>query len=185
MLTAAEQAADAQEAQRSQQQDQESPDGDPESPQPPPPAIDPGYVRKLQAELRDARREAATHRTKLKTLEDGQISEADKLRRDLTEAQTQAATLAAENRRLALAGVLRDAGARYPDLLVAHVPADADPAAPARWLKDVRAAYPDLFGGGDKPRGNGADGAAGGSSQPVQNMNTLLRQSLQARRRGG
>jgi len=122
---------------------------------------------------RKLRSEAQSLRARLREMENTQLTETEKLKRDLAETQQERDSLKTERQALRAQGAARDAGAIYPDLVATKIPDEA--LGNARALKaaidDLREAYPDMF---RAPHGSG-DGAAGRRSAPVQgDMNKEL-----------
>jgi chromosome segregation ATPase len=143
----------------------------------------------LAAELREARKEAANYRTKLRKLE-GQSaqqqqsgeSEAETLKRQNEELQQQLAGLLAERQerstREAIATAAAKAGAIYPDKLYRLADdgdIELDEAGNVRnataVVNKLRQAYPALF------RAVSVDGGAGGGDKPLKvgGLNAFIR----------
>ena len=128
--------------------------------------------RKLKHELRELT-------ARLASIEDAQLSETERLKRDhaaLLDAHTNAQ---ADLRRLRAQSALAEAGAIYPDLVADRLPAKAleDRAALRDALATMKRAYPSLF----RAARGAADGTDTGRPIAGDDMNALLRASLSGR----
>lgn len=145
---------------------------------------DADYVRKLRSESAANRRRAADLEARLKQIEDSQLSESERLQKQLQELQAEKANWQRERRDLSVRQALQAAfaaeGARKPDALVRlfadQVDADDNGQIKnqAALLKQARADYPELF----VARNGSADAAAGArSGGSGLSMNDLIRRA--------
>lgn len=143
-----------------------------------PRTFDAEYVARLRSEAASYRTKLANAEKELQTRKDAELSGTEKLQKERDELIQERDTLAREVRDSKLIVAASKAQAKYPDLIIAKVPHDAelDDKTLERVFKDLRASYPDAF------RTGTADGGAGGGSTPNgQDMNTLIR-SMAGRR---
>lgn len=132
-------------------------------------------LEKLIAELR---KENAQHRTKLKEFEDAQLSEKEKLEKQLAELQKERDELARERQAARVAEAVteaaRKAGAKYPEaihrLVTVELDSHGQPTNLDAQVKAVRERYPELFGASGS-----ADGGAGRGKEPRKGW---LRESI-------
>jgi DNA-binding Lrp family transcriptional regulator len=108
---------------------------------------------------RKLRREANALRKRVEELEREKLSETERLQRDFEATTTERDTLRETLRAMRAEAATRDAGAIYPDLVAARIPAEAldDPEALTAAMKDLKATYPNMF----RNANGSADGGAG------------------------
>lgn len=137
----------------------------------------------LQRELAAARREAAGYRTRLKTYEDGQKSEAEKAAERIAELERSNAELAAARRedtlRLSASAEARRLGFRNPDIAYRFVSGAVEfddagqPKNLGKLLEDIAKSDPYLVNGttdyGGGPRGSAAPAGS--------DMNSMIRRA--------
>lgn len=120
----------------------------------------------------DKLKEAATELEKIKA---SQMSDSEKVQAQLKALQDENTSLKLRVQTVAAENAAAKAGAMYPDLVAAKIPADAlgDDKKLEVAIKSIKAQYPALFG---KANGS-ADGGAGGKSPAGGGMNDFIRRS--------
>lgn len=110
---------------------------------------------------------------RLAEMEKSQLSEKERLERELSETKARESALASQVRLHQAQSAAAKAGALYPDLVAAKIPPEAignekqlDAA-----IADLKKQYPALFGRG----GGSADGGAGGNTPAGGGMNQFIR----------
>lgn len=144
-----------------------------------PTSITPDEARKLRAELRNVRKEAAEYRTKLKEREDADLTDRQKLERDLTTeraAREQAETLA-RNLHVQIEAVKLGVRADAVDLVVSAIDwtsiEDASDAKQvAKAIRDVVKDRPYLS---SRPEGLQGGSGRGTGRQGASDMNSIIR----------
>lgn len=143
-------------------------------------AVDPSNLQSLpewaRKELDQTRKELARRRKADDERQKAEMTEAQRLKQQLDDVTGTNTSLATELRSLKAQSLLRDAGARHPDLLADKLSDEAlngDRKARDAEIADLRKQYPGLF------HTSSADGAAGRMSDGVGDldMNRILRQA--------
>src|SRR5690606_24141858 len=136
-------------------------------------------LRPFEGQVAALRDELDQAKTKLKEFEDAQLTEQQKLVRDLEEANAHRQRLSEENTRLRAENALTLAGCNAPELIASQIPEDA--IANTEKLNQVvtqlKGRYPTLFGT-LRPQGtvNGGDGQHNPLGEQTD-MNSLLRRA--------
>jgi len=130
---------------------------------------------------RDLRAENARFRTRIKALEDAQLTDTQRLERDRDAANTAREQALAELRSYKARAALNEAGATRAALLVGQLPDEAfdDEKAMRKAIEALRKDYPELF---RSPNGS-ADGAAGRDAGAGTSFNDQLRAAMGGPRR--
>lgn len=126
-------------------------------------------------EARKLRNEASSLRKRLKDLEDAQLSESEKLKRDFEATAAERDELRQTLRSMRAEAAARDAGAVYPDLVAGRIDPEAidDPKALSRAMTDLKAQYPSLF----RSQNGSVDAGARGDVVATRDMNQLIRRA--------
>lgn len=141
-------------------------------------------IKKLRGELKSITKEYKEATAKLTQIEDAQLSEAERLQKQLAEVAAERDRLAGEARRSIVTAAIADAaakaGAIRPDAIAklidpATVEIDNGKATNvADLVKGIAADYPELF----KTRPGTADAAAGKAAAPTSGWQDTLRRQL-------
>lgn len=139
-----------------------------------PKVYDAEYVGKLRSEAASYRTRLSNAEKRLGEIENGQLSEMQKLQKQLETAQSERDALSRDARLGKIAGAAAKAQAKYPDAVARLVPDDAEDIDSV--MKQLRKDYPDMF------RASSADGGAGqGQDNKPTDMNSLIRARLNGR----
>ena len=141
-------------------------------------------IKKLRGELKNLTKEHKEAVSKLTQIEDAQLSEAERLQKQLAEVAAERDRLAGEARRsvvnVAIADAAAKAGAIRPDAIAKLIDLDAvqldngKATNAADLVKAIAADYPELF----KTRPGTADAAAGKTTAPASGWQDTLRRQL-------
>lgn len=135
------------------------------------------YVKQLRQENAQRRKENKELATRLKALEDAQLTEEQKRAKELEDLRKTNAELSKKARLADLQSVAARAGARHPEVVARMVDDDAEDIEKA--VAKIKKDYADLFkpagpsGGGNGGAGNSNTG--GDNKTPHQNANDVLR----------
>jgi hypothetical protein len=133
------------------------------------------YVQKLRNESASYRTKLSNAEKRLQEIENGQLSEMQKLQKQLEAVTTERDGLLRDARQGRISTAASKLNAKYPDAVARLVPDDADTQeAIDAALKTIRKDYPDLF----RPVVPSVDGGAGANGTPQsQDMNAMIRQA--------
>jgi len=131
-----------------------------------------GRERKKYTDYEDLKKA----KSELDQLKQSQMTEAEKLQNQLKTLNEENASLKSRVLTSLAEAAAAKAGALYPDLVAAKIPADAldDAKKLEAALAEVKKAYPALFGG---KAGGSVDGGAGAGKTPQGGMNDFIRRS--------
>jgi len=131
-------------------------------------------IRKQREAEKELSKRVKSMERELKKYENEKLSEQERLQRELEELRTERDTAVSEKQQLRAQTIANGAGAKYPDLLIAKIPAEAleDEDLTKEAINKLKSDYPDLF----RSTANGsADGGAGTRAVPRMSMNDLIR----------
>lgn len=141
-------------------------------------------IKKLRSENRQLAREHRDALAKLTAIEDAQLSETERLQRQLADVAAERDRLATEARRSVVTAAIADAaakaGAIRPDAIARLIDldtveiADGRPTNAADLVKHLQSEYPELF----KTRPGTADAGAGRTSLSAMSWADTLRRQL-------
>lgn len=133
--------------------------------------FDAAYVKQLRDEAAANRKKAKDLETRLKAIEDANLSEADRATKRLKELEEENAALLAQTRRSEVHAAAARAGAAHPEVVARLVGEDVDDVAAE--VEKLRKQYPVLFRTGH----GSADGGTGTGNPPPskKSMNQFIR----------
>lgn len=139
-------------------------------------------VADLRADLKEfkkLKKDYAALDKRLKEIDDAELTEVDRLKKQLDEAQAERDEAMAKARQREVENVLREAGVIYPELAVDRLSDEAleDEDVLKSELSDLKKRYPAMFA----TNGSADGGEGGGRPKPVNDMNSRI---LTAMRRG-
>ncbi len=155
------------------------------------PAYDAAYVANLRKESGDMRKALREAQAKLKEIEDANLSETEKLRKEVEALRQESAAHRQARREAEVLTAAAKAGAKRPEVVAKLVPADAEDLTAT--LETLRKEYPEFFGathgsadgGAGTPAATGNAGGGTGTPKPPAKMSDQIRAAVRGRLMGG